>query len=94
MLGLRSEAELSEVIATDLYVDPDLRRRLTAQLEIEGRFQQVRYQLRRRDGRIITVQENARVVRDHDGKVLWYEGTLTDVTPLAAAARSSLSSNN
>ena len=91
MLGLRSEAELSEVIATDLYVDPDLRRRLTAQLEIEGRFQQVRYQLRRRDGRIITVQENARVVRDHDGKVLWYEGTLTDVTPLAAAARSSLS---
>jgi PAS domain S-box-containing protein len=32
------------------------------------------------DGRTITVRENARVVRDERGAILYYEGTLEDVT--------------
>ena len=80
MLGLSSERELNEVIAVDLYVDPGIRRRLTGRLEREGSFRNVIYELRRRDGHTITVRENARVVRDEDGNVLYYEGTLTDVT--------------
>jgi PAS domain S-box-containing protein len=81
MLGLSSETELNEVnIATDLYVDAEVRRQLLRRLEQEGSFQNVEYELRQRGGGIITVQENARVVRDDDGRVLYYEGTLTDVT--------------
>ncbi len=82
MLGMASEAELNNVnIAKDLYVDPGVRSRLTERLEHEGGFQNAEYELRRRDGRIITVLENARVVRDESGAVLYYEGTLTDITP-------------
>jgi PAS domain S-box-containing protein len=83
MLGLESAAQLENVnIARDLYVDPTIRPRLLEQLEREGGFQNVEYELRRRDGRVITVLENARVVRDEStGAVLYYEGTLSDVTP-------------
>ncbi len=81
MLGVAGETELNEVnIATDLYVDPEVRRQLLRRLEQEGSFQNVEYDLRQRGGGVITVQENARVVRDDDGRVLYYEGTLTDVT--------------
>jgi two-component system, cell cycle sensor histidine kinase and response regulator CckA len=82
MLGLASEAELNDVnIAQDLYVDPHIRQRLLEQLERDDGFQNIEYELKRRDGRVITVLENARVVRDENGSVLYYEGTLTDITP-------------
>jgi two-component system, cell cycle sensor histidine kinase and response regulator CckA len=82
MLGLGNEAELNDVdIGHDLYVDPHIRQRLLEQLERDGGFQNVEYELRRRDGQAITVLENARVVRDENGSVLYYEGTLTDITP-------------
>ena len=82
MLGLNSEAEMNDVnIAKDLYVNPHIRQRLLEQLEREGGFQNVEYELRSRDGAVITVLENARVVRDETGAVLYYEGTLTDITP-------------
>ena len=82
MLGLANQAELNDVdIARDLYVDLHIRQRLLEQLERDGKFQNVEYELRRRDGEVITVLENARVVRDDNGAVLYYEGTLTDITP-------------
>ncbi|HEY3826913.1 MAG TPA: PAS domain S-box protein [Bryobacteraceae bacterium] len=82
MLGLANEAEMNDVnIAHDLYVDQQIRPRLLEQLERDGGFQNVEYELRRRDGQTITVLENARVVRDETGGVLYYEGTLTDITP-------------
>ena len=46
----------------------------------DGRVQSAEYQLRRRDGRVITVLENARVVRDADGSIAGYEGTLADIS--------------
>lgn len=82
MLGMAGEGELNDIrIGRDLYVDPNVRTRLVERLEHEGGYQNVEYELRRRDGRIITVLENARVARDENGAVLYYEGTLTDITP-------------
>jgi two-component system cell cycle sensor histidine kinase/response regulator CckA len=82
MLGVANEAELNDLnIGHDLYVDPHIRQRLLEQLERDDGFQNVEYELRRRDGEIITVLENARVVRDDNGAVICYEGTLTDITP-------------
>jgi len=37
-------------------------------------------QLRRRDGSIISVEENIRAVRDADGHVLYFEGSVEDIT--------------
>lgn len=81
MLGFSGESELNDIhIARDLYVDPSVRRRLIEQLEHSGSFQNMEYELRTRDGRIITVLENARVIRDSAGSVLYFEGTLTDIS--------------
>jgi PAS domain S-box-containing protein len=81
MFGFAREAELSDVnITRDLYVDPGVRKRLLERLEREDSFQNVEYELHARDGRIISILENARVVRDPSGAVLYYEGTLIDIT--------------
>ncbi len=81
MLGFANEAELLVNTVQDFFVDPHVRQHLAEQLERDGSVQNLEYELRRRDGQIITVLENARVVRDENGAVVCYEGTLTDITP-------------
>ena len=81
MLGFSSQEELSVPgVVRETFVDPDLHQRLRDRLERDGSYANVEFQLRTRDHRIITVRENARVVRAENGDVLYYEGTLTDVT--------------
>jgi len=77
MLGYESENELRAQDVHHLYVNPEERRRLTQQLEREGRLVEVRLELKRKDGQSIQVIENARAVRDDRQGVLYYEGTLS-----------------
>lgn len=81
MLGFESEDELRRVnVGADLYCDPAQRRELTAQLEREGYLREAELSLKRRDGTQLVVLENARAVRGPDGALLWYEGSLIDIT--------------
>ncbi len=81
MLGFSSQEELNVVgVVRDTFVDAGLHQSLRDRLERDGSYANIEFQLRRRDQRIITVRENARVVRDENGDFLYYEGTLTDVT--------------
>jgi diguanylate cyclase (GGDEF)-like protein/PAS domain S-box-containing protein len=81
MLGFSSVEDLLLVPhAESFYVDPTHRRQLVDLLLREGEIRNAEYPLRRRDGRVITVLENARIVHDEAGRVLGFEGTLADVT--------------
>ena len=81
MLDFSDQEELNVVgVVRDTFVDADLHQSLRDRLERDGSYANVEFQLRTRDHRIVTVRENARVVRDENGDVLYYEGTLTDVT--------------
>jgi len=81
MLGFESDDDLLRLSSTaPLYVDPADRERVISALNRDGRVQSAEYQLRCRDGRVITVLENARVLLDHDGQIAGYEGTLTDIS--------------
>jgi diguanylate cyclase (GGDEF)-like protein/PAS domain S-box-containing protein len=81
MLGFASAEELLLLPnAESLYVDPAQRRELVDVLLREGAIRNAEYPLRRRDGRVITVLENARIVVDDAGRPLGFEGTLADVT--------------
>ena len=83
MLGYASEDELKEhTTATELYEDPSIRAGFLNRLEQDGEIRNLELVLRRKDGRRITVLENARTVRDEHGGLLFYEGTLTDITHL------------
>ncbi|MCU0606118.1 MAG: PAS domain S-box protein [Candidatus Edwardsbacteria bacterium] len=81
MLGYGSAAELMAVnLERDGYVDPDNRQRFRQLLERDGEVWGYTSRWRRRDGAVITISENARMVRDADGSPRYYEGTVEDIT--------------
>ncbi|MEA5532946.1 PAS domain S-box protein [Crocosphaera sp. XPORK-15E] len=63
-----------------IYVDANCRKEFTRLMEETGTVKDLEYQIYRRDGSIIWVQENTRAVRDGSGKVLYYEGILQDIS--------------
>ena len=83
ILGFDSQEELREAInniGAQLYVDPNRREQfmtLLAEQEIITDFQS---QVRRHDGNIIWIAETARVHRDPEGEILYFEGTVEDIT--------------
>jgi diguanylate cyclase (GGDEF)-like protein/PAS domain S-box-containing protein len=81
MLGYDSEDDLLAVdVARDVYADPDHREDWVAAMAEHGEVRNAELVLKRRDGSRLVVLENSRAVRDSEGKVLFYEGTLTDIT--------------
>jgi diguanylate cyclase (GGDEF)-like protein/PAS domain S-box-containing protein len=81
MLGYDSLEELRNLGSTErLYVEPDKRRQLIEQLVRDGELVEAEYELRRKDGSVITITENARLNRDERGQPVGFEGTVTDIT--------------
>ncbi len=81
MLGYASLEELRRIGSTDgLYAKAETRGMLIAKLKRDGKLVEEEYQLKRRDGSVITVTENARLNRDDRGQPIGFEGTLTDIT--------------
>ena len=81
--GYASPAELMAHltdIAEQLYVDAGRRREFRNLLERRDAVHHFESQVRRKDGRVVWISENARAVRDADGRLLHYEGTVVDVT--------------
>ncbi len=81
MLGFSDLRELLALESTrELYVDPSMHDLIQSTLLGQGELRDAEYELRRRDGEVLTVIENARLVRDADGTVLGFEGTLWNIT--------------
>lgn len=49
-------------------------------LESSGQIKNFEIQARRRDGTVIWINENVRAVRDEDQRILYYEGSVEDIT--------------
>ena len=83
MLGYASAEALMESIndiKTQLYVDASRRSEFMSHLTEYGTVSGFEEQLYRRDGSIIWASLNARAVYDDHGTVLYYEGTIEDIT--------------
>ncbi|MGH8496213.1 MAG: EAL domain-containing protein [Gammaproteobacteria bacterium] len=81
LLGYESEDELLGVdIARDIYMYAQDRDKWAQEMERNGQVRNAELILRCKDGRKMVVLESSRVVRDPDGKIMYYEGTLTDIT--------------
>ena len=72
-------------IAQQLYLDPRRRSDFTAEMEKSGAVANFEAQIRRSDGSVIWISENARSVRDAQGTLLYYEGTVEDITARKSA---------
>ena len=92
MLGATSVESLRNIDAFSLYENPLERTKLLNRLDLEGEVQGAEFVLQPRPSQKVWVRESARVARDADGRTLFYEGIIEDVTGqrrAEAAARSS-----
>jgi PAS domain S-box-containing protein len=83
MCGFSSPAEMIQSISDigqEMYADPSARVEFKRLMEERGIVEDFEYQVKRRDGTTIWVSENARAVRDQNGKIISYEGTIQDIS--------------
>ena len=67
-------------IENQLYVLPDRRSKFIRLIEEKGSVSDFESQVYCRDGSVIWVSETARAVRDRNGNLLYYEGTVANIT--------------
>jgi diguanylate cyclase (GGDEF)-like protein/PAS domain S-box-containing protein len=81
--GYSSPQEVIECISDigqDLYLDPHGREEFLRLMEAHGVVHAFEFQIRRKDGSHAWVKESTRAVRDGVGKLVYYEGTVEDIT--------------
>ncbi len=83
-LGYESPAQMllesNRRRVSELYVDARQAQRLYRLLEQRGQFEDERAEVQRRDGSTVWISENGRAVRDAHGRIMYYEGSIVDIT--------------
>ena len=67
-------------IRQQLYVDPERRDAFIRILKRDAKVINFESRVRKKDGEIIWITENARAVYDKDGEISYYEGTVMDIS--------------
>jgi len=81
MMGYSSLSDLSELNSDRLSSDLGYpRQQFQESLEKDGEISGFESQIKRHDGSIIFFRENAKAVKDIDGSILYYEGSVEDIT--------------
>ncbi|MFB2877445.1 PAS domain S-box protein [Floridanema aerugineum] len=83
LYGYNSPEELMNKVQNveqQVYVAPQQRAKFIQLIEEHNNVFGFESQVYRQDGKIIWVSENTRAVRDEQGKILYYEGTIEDIT--------------
>lgn len=83
MLGFESPEELISTrtdIRSQEYVNPEKHDEFLRAMNAHGMVHTFEYQAYRKDRKIIWVSENAHAVRDAEGRILHFEGTVEDIT--------------
>lgn len=80
ILGYPSREELLATPAQALFFDPTERRRWQDEMDAKGIVTDFVVQFKRYDGTPIWVVDRARAIRDPQGKILYYDGSLVDIT--------------
>jgi PAS domain S-box-containing protein len=83
MLGFESPEELvasRNDVRNQEYVHPDMHEEFVSLMRADDIVKTFEYQVYRKDRQIIWVSENAHCVRDETGTILYFEGTVQDIT--------------
>lgn len=67
-------------VADTVYVDPRARAEYERLMERDSMVREYEYQVRARDGSILWLSDSASAVRNEDGELVRYEGTVRDIT--------------
>jgi PAS domain S-box-containing protein len=83
LYGYASPAEMMAAvgnIARDVYVDAGMRQRFREMIERDGEVRNLEYQVRQRGGEVLWISESARAARNRRGQVVYYEGTIRNIS--------------
>lgn len=80
LLGFESPEELLGLDASRLYAEPEDAARWRRAVEQRGELVDAEIRLRRRDGRPIWARDTGRAVYDEAGRLLYYQGALSNIT--------------
>ena len=80
MLGYPDRESLLAIRSADTWVNPEERQWWQRAMEQEGSVSNFDHRNRRADGTVFWMRGTARVVRDANGQVLYYEGSVQDIT--------------
>jgi two-component system cell cycle sensor histidine kinase/response regulator CckA len=80
MLGYSDRRALLQMNAADFYLNQEDRKRLQELIERGDTVRDFEVQFRRRDGSIVWIRDNTRVIRDEQGGIQCFEGSLQDIT--------------
>lgn len=82
LLGYDSPEDLTAAVTdiSNIYAEPQQRDRLAQETERLGAVRDFESRVYRRDGSAIWIAENQHAVRADDGTLLYYEGTVEDIT--------------
>jgi diguanylate cyclase (GGDEF)-like protein/PAS domain S-box-containing protein len=81
MLGYASAEEMYALPSSVmLYWSPQDRADFVGKVDSDGEVRSMEVVLRRRDGTAVVALENSRGVRDGSGRIVGYEGTVSDIT--------------
>ena len=80
MLGYESERELKSAHTDELFLFRENAAQIDQLLREKGEARDVVSIIRRKDGELLIVRDNTRVIYDERGEVLFFEGTLADIT--------------
>jgi diguanylate cyclase (GGDEF)-like protein/PAS domain S-box-containing protein len=79
LLGYSSKEDLQAASVQEIFVDLDERQRWQAAAAERGTIHGFEAQFRRADGSLVWVEDNAHILQDEHGRIL-YEGSLIDVS--------------
>lgn len=80
LLGFSTFEELQNQNAADGYLDTAERSVFREIIERDGKVFGFKLKWKRPDGKIVHIRESARVVKDHNGEIVYYEGTCENIT--------------
>ncbi len=80
MLGYDNREAMRSLDAVDFYVDAEDRTHWESLMDRDGEVRNFEVEYRRSDGTKIWMRESARTLRDANGRIICYEGTLEDIS--------------
>ena len=80
IFGYDTFQELCLISVNDLYVDPKKRDEINTQFKNNQDSLLSELHLRRKDGKKIIVLDNCRAIRNPKGEIVFFEGTITEIT--------------
>lgn len=82
MLGYETKEECAKVPVASVYDDPKEREIFIRTLETHGKAERIPVNLRRKNGTRIICLSTARAQKNNEGKIVWYDGVLEDITEM------------